>query len=194
MTKKNVIGLRPGGRSAKIQAAVHQAVRELQQQLEQSQITVPMIAQRAGVTPSTIYRRWGDITQLFSDVALVILQPDHAPADLGNYQLDLYAWVEQYFEEYSSQVGRSLLRDLLGAKDLPDSGKCAEYICQQLDMINQKTLVRGEQIIPNQKIIDRVIAPILFQILFVNPPASIGYATQLLDQLFQEQSLNILEQ
>ncbi|OTG83781.1 TetR family transcriptional regulator [Acinetobacter sp. ANC 4648] len=188
---KNVSGLRPGGRSARIQAAVHQAVLQLQEEMEQDLITVPLLAHRAGVTPSTIYRRWGNINQLFSDVALLVLQPDNAPKDLGSYPFDLYAWVEQYFEEYSSQVGRGLLRDILASKDLPDSGKCAEYICQQLNVINERALGRKEQIIPNQEIIDRIIAPILFQILFVDQPPQMDYVTRLLDRLLQENNLLI---
>ena len=48
---------RPGGRSARVQAAVHQATRELIEQHGRAALTVPLIAARAGVTPSTIYRR-----------------------------------------------------------------------------------------------------------------------------------------
>ncbi|WP_353622840.1 TetR family transcriptional regulator [Aliirhizobium terrae] len=51
--------LRQGGRSARIQTAVHEATRELLKTTDRSAITVPMIAEKAGVTPSTIYRRWG---------------------------------------------------------------------------------------------------------------------------------------
>ncbi len=54
---------RPGGRAARIQAAVLEAVETLRQEKAASEITVPMIAARAGVTPSTIYRRWGDLSQ-----------------------------------------------------------------------------------------------------------------------------------
>ena len=46
---KVVTGLRPGGRSERIQTAVHQAVKELQKDFEQSQITIPMIAAQAGL-------------------------------------------------------------------------------------------------------------------------------------------------
>lgn len=67
-----------------------------------------MIAAQAGVTPSTIYRRWGDINQLFSDVALNELKPDMEPKDLGSFQQDITAWVEQYFEEYASEVRQDL--------------------------------------------------------------------------------------
>ena len=57
-------GLRPGGRSARVQESIHSAVRALLQEQERSTVTVPQIAARAGVTPSTIYRRWGDLSQL----------------------------------------------------------------------------------------------------------------------------------
>ncbi|UNN03809.1 TetR/AcrR family transcriptional regulator [Rhodococcus opacus] len=69
-------GPRPGGRSARIQQAVHASTRKLLDERDRADITVPMIAADAGVTPSTIYRRWGDITELFADVALERLHPD----------------------------------------------------------------------------------------------------------------------
>ena len=90
-------GPRPGGR-ARVQAAVHQAVRELQG-------TGPRWADGAcgggarGRDPSTIYRRWGDLSQLLADVAVEQLQPEQAPPDTGSFYGDLLAWLEQYFDE-----------------------------------------------------------------------------------------------
>ncbi|MDC4678734.1 TetR/AcrR family transcriptional regulator, partial [Acinetobacter baumannii] len=140
---KVVTGLRPGGRSERIQTAVHQAVKELQKDFEQSQITIPMIAAQAGVTPSTIYRRWGDINQLFSDVALNELKPDMAPKDLGSFQQDITAWVEQYFEEYASEVGQDLLRDVLYTSNSDSNArKCETLIIQQLDIIQNRAKLR----------------------------------------------------
>ena len=43
--------VRIGGRSARIQAAVHAAVRELTAEADRGELTVPVIAARAGVTP-----------------------------------------------------------------------------------------------------------------------------------------------
>lgn len=65
--KPQVQGSRPGGRAARIQAAVQEAVDALKQEMPSSAITVPMVACRAGVTPSTIYRRWGDVSQLLAE-------------------------------------------------------------------------------------------------------------------------------
>lgn len=185
---KVVTGLRPGGRSERIQTAVHQAVKELQKNLEQSQITIPMIADKAGVTPSTIYRRWGDINQLFSDVALNELKPDMEPKDLGSFQLDITTWVEQYFEEYSSEVGQTLLRDLLYATESSNARKCETLIIQQLDIIQARAKARSELTIENQEIIEAVIAPMLFRILFTDRTLSLDYVHILLERLFKAHS------
>ncbi|USP41666.1 TetR/AcrR family transcriptional regulator [Acinetobacter sp. XS-4] len=182
---KVVTGLRPGGRSERIQTAVHQAVKELQKNLEQSQITIPMIAHEAGVTPSTIYRRWGDINQLFSDVALNELKPDMEPKDLGSFQLDITAWVEQYFEEYSSEVGQTLLRDLLYATESSNARKCETLIIQQLDIIQERAKKRGESTLENQEIIEAIIAPMLFRILFTDRALNLDYVHILLERLFK---------
>ena len=87
--------IRPGGRSARVQASVHAAVRELLAEMSRTEITVPLIATRAGVTPSTIYRRWGDLQELLADVAVERLRPDMEPVDTGTGAGDLEAWADQ---------------------------------------------------------------------------------------------------
>lgn len=181
---KVVTGLRPGGRSAKIQEAVHQAVQALQTELEQNQITVPMIAQKAGVTPSTIYRRWGDIQQLFSDVALEKLSPDADPIDQGSYYRDLSVWIEQYFDEYSSEVGQLLLKNVMA--EAPNARQCERLILDQLNVIQLRGQNRSEKTIDNQLIIERVMAPMIFKITFSNAQIQYDYVHNLLEKLFEE--------
>lgn len=84
-------GLRPGGRSARVQESIHSAVNALLQEQERSTVTVPQIAARAGVTPSTIYRRWGDLAALLADVALARMRPDSEPASTGSLRGDIRA-------------------------------------------------------------------------------------------------------
>ena len=181
---KVITGLRPGGRSARIQAAVHNAVQTLQQNVAVADLTIPMIAEYAGVTPSTIYRRWGDLSQLLADVAFNILHPDSVPADLGSFKQDLYAWMEQYFEEYASPVGRTILSDIVAENDSPTSGKCYDFLIQQLDIIQQRAQQRNEASIDNQLIIEIVIAPMLHRILFTEQESSLDYIQHLLARLF----------
>ena len=58
--------IRVGGRSARIQSAVQDAVTRLGATTPREELTVPQIAAEAGVTPSTIYRRWGDLSALLA--------------------------------------------------------------------------------------------------------------------------------
>ncbi|WP_413722482.1 TetR/AcrR family transcriptional regulator [Sodalis sp. RH24] len=174
-------GVRPGGRSARIQAAVHRAVRELQQQEGPGELTVPAIAARAGVTPSTLYRRWGDLAQLLSDVALARVRPDGEPRDTGSYRGDLRAWLEQYIDELASETGRAMMRDILGCAAPGNAGKCAEFIRQQLDVIRDRALARGEAIVDSDTLIDLVVAPVVYRLLFSLSAPSVEHALALMD-------------
>ena len=183
---KVVAGLRPGGRSARIQEAVHQAVLDLQASMDHTQMTIPLIAKQAGVTPSTIYRRWGCLATLLSDVALAKLQPDSMPQDYGSFQADLTAWFEQYFEEYSSEVGHHLLVDISSNPESDDREQCYELVSQQLQVIIDRAKQRNEPYIEVQLIIEIIISPLIYMILFSRKQLEMDYAHQLLNRLFED--------
>src|SRR5262245_23304972 len=147
--------VRPGGRSARVQSAVHAAVHELDSEVGRDALTVPMVAQRAGVTPSTIYRRWGDLTELLSDVAVERLRPDAAPEDHGDLASDLTAWAEQFLDEMASPAGRAYIRDaLLGDPDGSNAGQCSAYAAEQSDAILARAVERGEEAPDVETVVD----------------------------------------
>ncbi|MBD3002730.1 MULTISPECIES: TetR/AcrR family transcriptional regulator [unclassified Streptomyces] len=159
--------VRPGGRSARVQASVHTAVRELEAEVGRDGLTVPLIAQRAGVTPSTIYRRWGDLGQLLSDVAVERLRPDTTPRDHGGLASDLTAWAEQFLDEMASPAGRAYIRDaLLGDPDGSNAGQCSAYAADQIDVILTRAAERGEDTPGVETVVDHVVAPLMYRILF----------------------------
>jgi AcrR family transcriptional regulator len=119
-------GLRPGGRSARIQESVHRAVVALLAEMPRDDITVPMVAARAEVTPSTIYRRWGDLQTLLADVAVDRFYPDSDPEDTGSLRTDLEAWAQAYQEEMSSAPGRAMVRDVLAGINVDGSGPASQ--------------------------------------------------------------------
>jgi AcrR family transcriptional regulator len=154
-----------------VQTAVHQATRELLAERGRDELTVPMIATRAGVTPSTIYRRWGDIAELLADVALERLRPDSEPADTGSLAGDLKAWSEQYLDEMSSEVGIAMIRDVLASEAAPNGVtipcRCAEFTAAQLETMLARARQRAETGIPTvETLMDSVIAPIVYRVLF----------------------------
>ncbi len=175
--------VRQGGRSARIQKEVHAATRALLERQERSAITVPMIAEVAGVTPSTIYRRWGDLGALLADVASEELRPISDPDDTGTTAGDLEAFVLQYAEEMSSKVGRALLRDVLAEEEDTAAVKCCRYTYDHLETIAARSQARGEQPLEPLLVIDRVIAPICYHILFSDHELTADYCRQLLETL-----------
>lgn len=159
--------VRPGGRSARVQEAVHAAVRQLEAEAGRTALTVPAIAAKAGVTPSTIYRRWGDLRELLSDVAVERLRPEAPPEDHGGLAEDLRAWAGQFLEEMSSPPGRAYIRDaLLGDPDGTNAGQCSAYAAEQVDVILARAAARGEPAPDVETVLDRVVAPIMYRILF----------------------------
>ncbi len=168
-------GPRPGGRSARVQAAVHAAVQGLLQSQGRAALTVPLIATHAGVTPSTIYRRWGDLADLLADVAMERMRPDMAPPDTGSFAGDLAAWSEQYLDEMSSDVGRAMVRDVLAGTAQVDGQpvpcRCFEFTASQLDVILARAAARGEQPLPTvDALMDGIVAPIIYRLLFAPAP------------------------
>ena len=173
--------VRIGGRSARIQQAVHKAVKELQAGIDRDDLTIPMIASRAGVPPSTIYRRWGDLSELLADVAIERLRPVADPDDTGSTTGDLTVFAEQYMEEFSSPLGRALLRDLFANNaDGPYAAKSCGYTYDHLHLIAARAARRGEAPFDVHRFVDRVIAPIMYHLLFGGRDVTLDYVHQLL--------------
>lgn len=184
----NKTGTRSGGRSARIQRAVRDAVRELGGPSTRNQITVPQIAAAAGVTPSTIYRRWGDLPALLADVAVERLRPISDPDDTGSIESDLRAFIEQYAEEMSSPVGLALMRDVLATPDQGQPGACANYTCEHLATIVARAKARGEKPFDIDEVIDVVVAPIIYRTLFSDRMPTADDCNRLVDRLYPPKS------
>lgn len=164
MTIKEAV--RPGGRSARVQEAVHQAVRELQAVKSRETLTIPQIAERAGVTPSTIYRRWGNLAELLADVSLERLHPDETPPDTGTLAGDLQAWGEQYLDEMTSVPGQRALNDIMASADGDRRERCCRYSEAIMATLRERALERGEFVPSVEALIDGVIAPLTYRLLY----------------------------
>ncbi|MFI6170447.1 TetR/AcrR family transcriptional regulator [Nocardia sp. NPDC051052] len=183
MSRKPMV--RPGGRSTRVQQAVHTATHALMAEVGRDALTVPSIATRAGVTPSTIYRRWGDLRELLSDVAVERLRPETEPEDHGTLAADLTAWAEQFLDEMNSPPGRAYIRDaLLGDPEGANAGQCSDYAAEQIAVIVNRADRRGESPPGAEAILDRVVAPMMYRILFRPSALSAEYAHRLVDDLF----------
>ncbi|MEU3660370.1 TetR/AcrR family transcriptional regulator [Streptomyces sp. NPDC032940] len=178
MSRRTMV--RPGGRSARVQESVHAAVRELEAEVGREALTVPLIAGRAGVTPSTVYRRWGDLQELLSDVAVERLRPESAPRDEGSLKSDLEAWAGLFLEEMSAPAGRAYIRDaLLGDPDGSNAGQCSAYAAEQIGIILDRAAGREETSPDVETVMDHLVAPMMYRILFRPEGLDTTYARHL---------------
>ena len=175
--------IRVGGRSARIQSAVHEAVQRLSAETDREDLTVPQIAAEAGVTPSTIYRRWGDLGSLLADVAVERLRPISDPEDTGATTSDLRVFIEQFMEEMSSPVGRALIRDVFSPPGETFPIQCCGFTREHLATIVARAKARGETPFDIDEVIDHVVAPIIYHILYGDRDLTLDYCHGLLDRL-----------
>lgn len=171
-----------------VRSAVHQAVVDLLSDPEGSDLTIPAIAQRAGVNHTSVYRRWGSREALLADVVVTRLERDWPLADTGTLRGDLTAWAEAGVASIRKPEGRLLVRAV--ALSMPGSAKAQgertqhfERRIHSIERIRDRAAARGENPPPLDQILDQLIAPLYLRAIFgIDPPAS-GYPELLVDRL-----------
>ncbi|WP_085615503.1 TetR/AcrR family transcriptional regulator C-terminal ligand-binding domain-containing protein [Thalassospira alkalitolerans] len=186
-------GIRTGGRSARVQKAVHEAVHALLSTHDRDSLTVPMVAQMSGVTPSTIYRRWGDLPSLLADVALDRMRPDEDPVDTGSLDSDLKQFAEAYLDETGSELGTAMLRDVVASGDNGTTMRCADIARCRLAVIVERAKERGQPAPTVDQLVDGIIAPMTYRILFDRQPPTTDALFAMVDRCLLRHTTGISE-
>jgi AcrR family transcriptional regulator len=95
-------------RSQEADSAITRATLELLAEVGYSRLTMAGVAERAGVSTATLYRRVSSKEDLVVG-ALAAMVPDRAPVDTGSLQGDLTATLTRSAETLSGSRGRLLL-------------------------------------------------------------------------------------
>lgn len=167
---KRTRGQRPGGRSRRIVDVVHQAVGELVGQ-GVDRITFPMIAERAGVAPTTLYRRWSDINSLLEEVTVGALNREgESVPDTGTSTGDLTAWADAVVADISRPERARYLRAMVAARtDLVAHCAITERRVEQALEVIERAQARGEAVPTATQILDHLIAPLYYRVVFALP-------------------------
>ncbi|KUF20412.1 TetR/AcrR family transcriptional regulator [Streptomyces silvensis] len=179
---------RPGGRSARVGAQVHQAVTELIGERGYGNFTVGEVAARAGVADSSVYRRWGSLEALLTDVALTRLNARSPMPDTGSLDGDLRTYAAQVAREITGPDGPALLHLAFALSSSGQQGLLAgddlrAERTRQLQSMLDRARDRGEPAPDAYDVLDHVLAPMYIRVLFGMVPLTPDYVDGLVDRL-----------
>ncbi|SFF61256.1 TetR/AcrR family transcriptional regulator [Streptomyces mirabilis] len=173
---------RPGGRSARVRAAVHRAVEELLAEEPTEALTIPAIAARAGVHATTVYRRWGSVAQLLADVATSRFSGDVVVPDTGSLVGDLERWTGDVATDLADPDVLALMRATIGSG--PEGGSaCTADRHAQLGAIIERERARGGKVPSVERAVDGLLGPLYYRAIFSGEPASGEWARGLVAPL-----------
>jgi AcrR family transcriptional regulator len=162
---------RPGGRSARVGAEVHRAVTGLINERGYGNFAVGEVAARAGVADSSIYRRWGSLETLLTDVALTRLNAQSPMPDTGSLAGDLRTYAANVAREITGPDGLLLVRLAValssnGQQGLQARDDLRDERTRQLQSMLDRAVERGEHAPDAFGVLDHILAPMYIRVLF----------------------------
>jgi AcrR family transcriptional regulator len=175
-------GTRPGGRSARVRAAVHRAVEELLG-AEGDALTLPAVAARAGVHATTLYRRWGSVGELLADVATSRFSGDVVVPDTGSLRGDLERWAADVATDLGDPDVLALMRAAIGAGGEQGACACRGDREDQLAAMIERERARGNAVPTVERAADALLAPLYYRAVFTERAGTPEWARGLVDHL-----------
>lgn len=182
---------RPGGRSALVKTAVFDAVEDLMAEIPDRLPSMAEIAARANVNPTSLYRRWGNVSVLATEVAIERAMREFPMPDTGSLKGDLTGWADAA----AQLLDRSPLLRVLAANIHSNEPGLRERIDalarrgQELELVLARAKARGEPTPSLADVLEVVLAPLYFHVLFFGPVREAGYAARLVERLLTLASL-----
>jgi AcrR family transcriptional regulator len=173
---------RPGGRSQRIRDAVFDAVEALMAENKGALPSIGDVAARAGVNPTSLYRRWGDATYLAADTALARLNRDFPIPDTGSLKGDMLGWAGTAAKHLSERKTSLLLRVVTS---MAPAGRALpiEARSKELEVMLERARARGEAAPDVIEVFEIVVAPLYLRVLFFGPIREPGaYAERLVSR------------
>jgi AcrR family transcriptional regulator len=117
-TDKKAASPQPRG-EAFVQAVLDVAITQLAE-VGFAQLSIPIIAQLAGVNKTSIYRRWPSKAELVRDALAAAMHHADNPADTGELRGDLVALARTVAAFTQSPVGTAVIRIMLAQGGNPE--------------------------------------------------------------------------
>lgn len=168
--------VRPGGRAAKVRAAVLAAVLDQLADGGLSGVTVEAVAARAGVHKTTVYRRWPKRADLIRDALADRLDAALPIHDTGDVDADLAALARAVAAVLSTPLEGAVTRALMGATPHDEiTGLVHQYWTRRLTAIEPRirAAIDHGQLPPGTdpaRVVHAVAAPLFFKRFVARQP------------------------
>jgi len=133
---------RPGGRSARVAAAVLDATLGELGRVGYGQMRIDDVAARAGVNKTSIYRRWADKPGLVC-AAMREVSGEAIDADSGSLRTDLLESFRENMRGWATERGRGLLRMLIAEGADPAVERLLARLRERHRLVRQRIVARG---------------------------------------------------
>lgn len=163
---------RPGGRSARVRAAVLMAALDQLAEGGNESFSCEAVAERAGVHKTTVYRRWGTRERLMLDALVEGARVGVPAPDSGSFLEDLVAYGTTLAAMATTPAVEAMARAVAATRehDAAFAEASRSFWSSHIDhalVIVERAVARGEippEIDP-RLVIETLIAPIYFRLL-----------------------------
>ena len=178
---------RPGGRTARIGAAVLTATQEILANDGFAALTIEAVADRAGVHRTTVYRRWGTRERLVVD-ALASRGTTEIPIpDTGTIHGDTEAIAQMVSANLASPLGRALAQTMVGHGDDDEIRRVTDEFWRTrfelTDVLVHRSIERHE--LPKgtdpRLLIEMIVATVWFRSIVTRSPINDALIAELAD-------------
>ncbi|MFH8339884.1 TetR/AcrR family transcriptional regulator C-terminal ligand-binding domain-containing protein [Streptomyces sp. AM6-12] len=177
--------IRPGGRSAKTRDAVHAAVRELLDASPDGTVTVAEVAERSGVHPATIYRRWRTPEGLVLDTLFEELSRRSPLPVTGDLRADALVYTRHLLADLRADRNLMLARAVAAATRSGVLGADAlnRFVEPRTRQIEAMLTAAGTGELDVQDVLELILAPAYTHALLGAPLDTDADAERLVDNL-----------
>jgi AcrR family transcriptional regulator len=165
---------RPGGRTARTKAAAFDAATTLLSERDPADIAMSDIAERAGVAATSLYRRWGDVRTLLTEVAVERLMKEWPLPDTGSLEGDLRTWARSIAASLRTREGSAFFRVFIATAPTEMEDRMGRAVAlsprlQQIHTMMERARLRGETAPDALDVTDYILAPLYIRALYGVP-------------------------
>ncbi|MFF7405671.1 TetR/AcrR family transcriptional regulator [Streptomyces sp. TR1341] len=177
--------IRPGGRSARTRDAVHTAVRALLDASPDGTVTVAEVAERSGVHPATIYRRWRTPEGLVLDTLFEELSRRSPLPVTGDLRADALVYTRRLLAGLREDKNLALARAFAAAtrSGTLDADGLNQFVEPRTRQIEAMLTAAGTGELDVQDVLELILAPAYTHALLANPLRTDADAERLVDNL-----------